>query len=446
MNLGAIGFALLLVLVNGFFVAVEFAFTASRRQLLEEMADGGSRSARLALRSMSELPTTFAGAQLGVAGASLALGFVMEPALAQVFEGLLESSGLPNEIVVGIGVVGALLVASFIHNVFGEMAPKNATIAAPERVAVLVAGPFRLYVTILRPIIVSLTWFALGLLRLFGVEPRQAIESTHSAADIASLVKTVGAGGLIEDTSSRLLTAAVGFHETLVSEVMVPRPDLVALPATSTPEDFERTVVATGHSRIPVYRTDLDDLEGFVHAKDLLTVDGADRTSPVPARIIRVMLTVPESLSVSPVMEMMKTSRTHIAAAVDEYGSTAGLITLEDIAEELVGEIRDEHDIRELMQVRPAGRDRYLVAGRTRVDRLGAQGIELPEGAYETVGGFVMDRLGRIPRRGDIVTTDKHEIGVRRMDGRRVREVEVRSLPSAGTDPNDSGPVFEDGA
>ncbi|MGC2240453.1 MAG: hemolysin family protein [Acidimicrobiia bacterium] len=447
MNLGAIGFALLLVLVNGFFVAVEFAFTASRRQLLEEMADGGSRFARLALRSMSELPTTFAGAQLGVAGASLALGFVMEPALAQVFEGLLEFTGLPNEIVVGIGVVAALLVASFIHNVFGEMAPKNATIAAPERVAVLVAGPFRLYVTILRPILVSLTWFALGLLRLFGVEPRQAIESTHSAADIASLVKTVGAGGLIEDTSSRLLTAAVGFHETLVSEVMVPRPDLVALPATSTPEDFERTVVATGHSRIPVYRTDLDDLEGFVHAKDLLTVDGADRTLPVPARIIRVMLTVPESLSVSPVMEMMKTSRTHIAAAVDEYGSTAGLITLEDIAEELVGEIRDEHDIRELMQVRPAGRDRYLVAGQTRVDRLGAQGIELPEGAYETVGGFVMDQLGRIPRRGDIVTTDKHEIGVRRMDGRRVREVAVRSLPSAGTaDTNDSGPGFEDGA
>jgi magnesium and cobalt exporter, CNNM family len=436
MNLGAILVALVLVLVNGFFVAVEFAFTASRRRVLEDMAEEGSRFAPLALRSMGELPITFAGAQLGVAAASLGLGFVMEPALAVVFEGLLDFTGLPREIVVAIGVVAALLVASFIHNVFGEMAPKNATIAAPELVAVIVAGPFRLYVTILRPIIVSLTWFALGLLRLFGVKPRQAIESTHSAADIASLVKTVGAGGVIEDASSRLLTAAIGFRETLVNEVMVPRPDLVALPMTSTPEDFERTVVSTGHSRIPVYHTDVDDMKGFVHAKDLLTITGPDRTEPVPHRIIRQILTVPESLSVSPVMEMMRESRTHIAAAVDEYGSTAGLITLEDIAEELVGEIRDEHDIREVMEVRPAGRDRFLVAGQTRVDRLRDRGIELPEGAYETVGGYVMDRLGRVPRRGDIVTTDRLEIGVRRMDGRRVREVEVRTLPD--TSPTDS--------
>jgi magnesium and cobalt exporter, CNNM family len=429
LNLGALFFGLALVLINGFFVAVEFAFTASRRQILEEMASDGNRFAPMALKSMSELPITFAGAQLGVAGASIGLGFVIEPALAGLFEDLLGVTGLAHQAVVTIGVVMALLIASFVHNVFGEMAPKNATIAAPERAALILAGPFRAYVTVLRPIIVALTWVALGLLRLFGVEVREAIESTHSAADIAAMVKTVGAGGLIEDTSSRLLTAAIDFRETLVSAVMVPRPDLVALPLASTPADLERTVVSTGHSRIPVYRSDLDDLHGFVHAKDLLTVGEDEMDLPIAETLIRPMLTVPESLSVAPVMEMMRTTRTHIALAVDEYGSTAGLVTLEDIAEELVGEIRDEHDIREVMEVRPAGRDRLLVSGQTRIDRLRDEGIEVEDGAYETVGGFVMDRLGRIPSRGDTVEGTGFQITVRRMDGRRVREVELRTLP-----------------
>lgn len=423
MSIGALLVAVVLVVLNGFFVAVEFAYTASRRPTLEEWAASGNRFAGWALASMNELPVTFAGAQLGVAGASLALGFVIENSLEVAFEDLYHAVGLPDGAIAGFSLVTALLIVSFVHNVFGEMAPKNATISAPEKAALLLAAPFRAYVTLLRPIIISLSWAAGAVVRLFGVKTRHKVEVTHSADDIASLVRTIGAGGIIDPSSSRLLTSALRFQDTLVSEVMVPRPDLIALPAASSGADFERTVVATGHSRIPVYGADLDDILGFVHAKDLLSIDPGSLDDALSRSLIRTAPVVPETTGVSPVLEMMRSEGVHIALAIDEHGSIAGLITLEDIAEELVGEIRDEHDIREVMEIRPAGRHRYLVAGQTRIDRLTRVGAEIEEGDYETVGGYLMTELGRVPRHGDSVVKDTFRMDVRRMDGRRVREV-----------------------
>ncbi len=433
MSVSALLVAVTLVVINGFFVAVEFAFTASRRPALESQAAAGNRFAGWALASMNELPVTFAGAQLGIAGASLALGFVIESSLEVAFEGLYQAIGLPEGAITTLSLVTALLIVSFVHNVFGEMAPKNATIAAPERVALVVSAPFRGYVTIFRPIIFTLSWIAGGVLRLFGVQARRTIEMTHSPEDIASLVKTIGAGGVIDPGSSSLLTSALRFQDTSVSEVMVPRPDLVAMSASDSAAQFERRVVETGHSRIPVYGEDLDDIQGFIHAKDLLGVETGRRDEPVAGSLIRSVPIVPETMSISPVMEMMRSEGVHLAVAIDEHGSVAGLVTLEDIAEELVGEIRDEHDIREIMEIRPAGRDRYLVAGRTRIDRLEEVGARLPKGEYETVGGFLMDQLGQVPHHGDVVSGDTFEISVRRMEGRRVREVELKVSPTQPT-------------
>ena len=433
MSIGALVVAVLLVLFNGFFVAVEFAFTASRRPALEELSAGGNRFAAWALASMNELPVTFAGAQLGVAGASLALGFVIESSLEVAFEDLYAALGVPHGAIAGLSLVTALLIVSFVHNVFGEMAPKNATIAAPEKAALILAAPFRAYVTFLRPIILSLSWAAGAVLRLFGVKTSHKVEVTHSADDIASLVRTIGAGGIIDASSSRLLTSALRFQDTQVSEVMVPRPDLITMPAASTAAEIESTVVSTGHSRIPVYGQDLDDLLGFVHAKDLISIGQEDLLSPIDAELIRPAPIVPETMPVSPVLEMMRSTGVHIALVVDEHGGISGLVTLEDIAEELVGEIRDEHDIREVMEIRQAGRDRYLVAGQTRVDRLARVGAYLNDGDYETVGGFLMAELGRVPRHGDSVETDTFRMGVRRMDGRRVREVVLEVKAPAGS-------------
>jgi len=423
--------ALILVVVNGFFVAVEFAYTASRKPAIEERAEAGNRLARWALASMNELPVTFAGAQLGVAGASLALGFVIESSLEGSFHNLYHSLRVPDGAIAGLSVVTALLIVSFVHNVLGEMAPKNATIAAPERIALLAAAPFRAYVTVLRPIILALSWTAGAVLRLFGVKTRHAVDVAHSADDIAGLVKTIGAGGVIDAGSSRLLTSALRFQDTLVSEVMVPRPDLIALSASHTAAEYERTVVSTGHSRIPVYGDGLDDILGFVHAKDLIAVGAAESSEPIDRSLLRSVPVVPESTPVSPVLEMMRSGGAHLAVAIDEHGAVAGLVTLEDIAEELVGDIRDEHDIREIREIRPAGRNRYLVAGQTRVDRLAEVGAALPSGAYETVGGYLMTALGKVPEHGDSISTGRFEMSVRRMDGLRVREVELKVTPPA---------------
>lgn len=429
MSVGALVIAIVLVLLNGFFVAVEFAYTASRKPPLEERAAAGSRLARWALASMNELPITFAAAQLGVAAMSLGLGFVIEDSLESSFHDLFDSFGLPSGVVATLSLVIALLIVSFVHNVFGEMAPKNATIAAPEKAALLLAAPFRGYVTIFRPVIVALSWTAGGVLRVFGVKTRHTVETTHSAEDIASLVKTIGAGKVIDPSSSKLLTSALSFQSTIVSEVMVPRPDLVALPTSDTAARFEETIVATGHSRIPVFGDDLDDIKGFVHAKDLIAVDADRLDAPIEIDLMRSVPMVPETTPISPVMEMMRSSGVHMAVAIDEHGSVAGLVTLEDIAEELVGDIRDEHDIREVMEIRPAGRDRFLVAGQTRIDRLDEVGAAVVEGEYETVGGYLMADLGRVPQRGDVVSGKGYEMIVRRMDGRRVREVELRVNP-----------------
>jgi CBS domain containing-hemolysin-like protein len=429
MSLSALMVAIVLVVVNGFFVAVEFAFTASRKPTIQEKAESGNRFARWALASMNELPVTFAGAQLGVAGASLALGFVIENSLESAFHDLYDTLGLPSGAITALSLGTALLIVSFVHNVFGEMAPKNATIAAPERAALILAAPFRGYVNLLRPLIFTLSWIASGVIRLFGVRTSHAVEVAHSADDIATLVKTIGAGGVIQPSSSSLLTSALRFQDTLVAEVMVPRPDLIALPNTATAAEFEATVVSTGHSRIPVHGESLDDVKGFIHAKDLIAIDSDRLHQPIPSEMVRAVPVVPESTPVSPVLEMMRSKAVHIAVAIDEHGSVAGLVTLEDIAEELVGDIRDEHDIRDVMEIRPAGRDRFLVAGQTRIDRLDEVGAELEEGEYETVGGYLMTVLGRVPRHGDVIRTEAFEMSVRRMDGRRVREVELKMSP-----------------
>lgn len=429
MTVGSVVAAALLLAINGFFTSVELALTASRRPTLEEMARSGNRSARWALSAMNELPVTFAGVQLGIAATSLSLGFLIERSFEEGFESLYRAIGLPAGSVATLAVVTALALVTFLHNVFGDMAPKNVAIAAPERTALVVAAPFRAYVTLLRPFILALSWTATGVLRLFRVESRPSVEITHSAEDIAALLRTIGSGEVIDPDSTRLLTAALKFRNTLVDEVMAPRPDLVAMPISSSAAALEATMVDTGHSRIPVYREDSDDIQGFVHAKDLLAVDPSRRNEPIAPTLVRILPAVPETSPLTPVLEMMRSSGVHMALVIDEHGGVAGLVTLEDIVEELVGDIRDEHDIREVMEIRPAGRDRYLVAGQTRIDRLAEMGAPVEPGDYETVGGYLMARLGRVPKHGDAVRTGPFVMTVRRMEGRRVREVDLRLEP-----------------
>lgn len=420
-----------LLVVNGLFVTSEFAFTAARRDRLEELATAGSRRAAWALASMRELSVTLASSQIGITIASLALGFVAEPAIGGLLERAFELTALPSGLASTIALALALLVVVFLHNVVGELAPKNIAIAAPERVAMAVAGPFRVYTTVFRPIVWLLSKVATLILAVFRVRPRDEVEVAHTADDISVMISAGRDQGYLEELAHRMLSGAILFTERDASAVMVPRTEVVTVPAAATPAELEQTVVRTGHSRLPVTGPGgIDDILGYLHAKDLLAIPAEERTVPLPPGLVRPVLVVPETGPAERVLAEMQRRRNHLALVVDEHGGTAGIVTMEDIVEELVGEIRDEYD-REELGVRRVGLRRYLVPGALRVDQLLEPiGLRFPEGDFETVGGFIMDRLARVPKRGDTVIQEDWVIRVRRMERRRVAEVEIERRAS----------------
>ena len=320
----------------------------------------------------------------------------------------------------------AILIVVFLHMVIGEMAPKNIAIATPERLALWLGLPWRAYMTVFRPLVFVLNSVANLILRIFGVEPRDELETVHTAEDLATVIAAGRQEGVIEEFASKLLAGAILFSERAAAEVMVPRPDIVALPITASPADLERVVTDEGFSRIPIYKDDIDDIVGFVHAKDLLSIADDKYNEPIDPELIRPLLVAPESAPVRPLLAEMQQTGRHLALIIDEHGGAAGLLSLEDIVEELVGEIRDEYDEGEAAIRRIGEADWFYVPGSARTDQLRSQvGIKLPDGEYETVGGFVMDRLGRIPRRGDRLEFEGWVLRVRRMEGRRVAEVEL---------------------
>jgi len=431
--------ALVLLVLNGFFVGAEFALIAARRSKIEQMAQSGSRRATVALRSVKELSLMLAGAQLGITMASLGLGAVAEPAVAHLIEGGLESVlHLSPAVTHTISFVIALTIVVFFHMVVGEMAPKNIAIAEPEKSALWLAMPFRVYTALFRPFIWLLNVTANAGVRLLGVEPRDELDDVHSSSEIGLLVAESARGGYIDRFEHRLLSGAISFSERDVASVMVPRTDLVGIPHTATPDELEQLVLESGHSRFPVYVKNLDTIIGFVHAKDLLHVTDEERDKSVPRRFMRKMLVVPESLKLRPLLVRMRSDRQHFALVLDEHGGTAGIVTLEDILEELVGEIRDEYDVTEL-GIERIDDDRFIVPGTLHVDEAASRlGLELPEGEYETIAGFLMDRLGRIPDRRDRVDHDEWRLQVLTMHRRRVLQVMVERASSPGSDLEDS--------
>ena len=416
--------AVVLLLLNGFFVGAEFALVAARRSKLEQLVEDGNTRAKLALRSVKELSLMLAGAQLGITMASLGLGAVAEPAVAHLIEdGLHSVVDLSPGVLHTISFVIALTIVVFFHMVIGEMAPKNIAIAEPERTALWLAVPFRFFTIIFRPFIFVLNGIANAGVRAFGVEPRDELDHIHSPDEIGMMVAESAKRGQIDRFEHRLLSGAIAFSERDAASVMVPRTDLVAVPYTASPDDVEQLVVETGHSRFPIYAKNMDTIIGFFHAKDLLKIEDDARNKPIPRRLFRKMLVVPESLKLHPLMLAMRRQQQHLALVLDEHGGTAGVVTLEDLLEELVGEIRDEHDDTEL-GIEKLGEGRYLIPGTLHVDEAEDRlGIALPEGEYETVAGFLMDRLARIPKRRDVVEEGNWRLRVLSMHRRRVVQV-----------------------
>jgi CBS domain containing-hemolysin-like protein len=341
----ALVFSVLILAVNGMFVAAEFSFIAAGKARMELLAEDDAR-ARAAVRSMRELSFLLSACQLGITVASLLLGYLAEPALARLFEGPLHDLGLPSATAHTVAFVVALTIVVFLHMVVGEMVPKNIAIAEPERTSLWLALPMAAFTTVFRPVVRLLNVLANGGLRLLRVEPVDELSEARTGEEITAMLAASRREGLLAEAEHRLMAGALGLPVRDVATVGVSRDRIVAVPAGATAEQVERVALESGHSRIVVFGSDLDEVLGFVHAKDLLGIADDARRRPLRPGLVRRMLVVPGDRKLVDLLLAMRRARVHVALVHDRDGRTTGIATLEDVLEALVGDIRDEHDAR----------------------------------------------------------------------------------------------------
>jgi len=342
----AIAVAVVLLAANGFFVAAEFALLAARRSRIEQLAADGDRRARHALAGLRELSLMLAGAQLGITMCSLGLGIIAEPAVASVIESALEGTGLsiPAGVRHGIAFTVALSIVVFLHMVVGEMAPKSWAISHPERSALLLAAPFRAFAVVFRPFIRLLNLTANAVVRLAGVEPRDELALAHSSADLILLLDEAAQGGALDHDEHELLAGSIELSGLDARSVMTPRDQIVGADRTATVAELEAIAVRTGRSRIVVHRDDLDHPIGTVHVRSLLTLTAEQRATATAGDLVVPVLVAPEHVALEDLFLRMQQQRRHLAVVVEGFGSVLGVVSMEDVLEELIGEFEDESD------------------------------------------------------------------------------------------------------
>ncbi|MEE1748395.1 hemolysin family protein [Streptomyces sp. JV184] len=431
--------AFLLILANGFFVAAEFGLVTVERPDAERAAAEGDRRAHTVVRALRELSFQLSGTQLGITITSLVVGMLAEPALAQLLEGPLTATGLPEGAVPGVSVVIGMMAASAVQMVIGELVPKNWAVSRPLQVARFVAGPQHRFSAAFRPVISLLNTVANRLVRLLGVEPTDELASARTPGELVSLARHSAEAGTLEQDTADLFVRTLSLAGLTAQHVMTPRVKVSALQSSATAQDVLNLTRATGLSRFPVYRERIDEVVGMIHLKDALAVPAQDRLRTPAGRIAVPPLLVPETLPVEQLLQRLRNEQP-IAVVVDEYGGTAGVVTLEDIIEELVGEVRDEHDAEgadrpELAPAAPEdGRPAWDAEGSCRVLTLRRIGLDVPDGPYETVAGLVADLLGRIPAPGDRAELPGWRISVRQVGHYRAEKVRfVRTAEQAVT-------------
>lgn len=430
----AVIIGLVLLVINGFFVAAEIALLAARRGLVEERAEAGEASAKIALKALQEISITFSGAQLGITMASLGLGAIAEPAVAALFAGWMDGSVIPEAARGGIAFGLALSLVVFLHMVVGEMAPKNLALAQAEEVSLKLARPFRLFVVVFRPLIVLLNGTANVLVRLVGVDPVDEMKLVHTPDELLLALRESRRYGTVDDQDARVMTAALRLAEIDAEDAMTPRVDLVALPDTASADEVLDRAAETGFTRFPVFHEDIDHVVGLVHVKDVLIREPEELATMTAADLLRPIPAVPESRDLQHLLHDMRADRSHAVLVVDEFGGTAGITSLEDVIEELVGEIGDEFNAGEPIIERPDERV-WVVDGTLRHDELERlTALRLPDSEAETVSGWLTEQLGRLVRRGDLSrTADGWQLRVLTLDGRRAGDVEVLAPETTDT-------------
>ena len=420
---------IVLVLINGFFVAAEFALVRARRGRIETLVEEEARGAKRVIEQLDRIDRYLAACQLGITMASLGIGFLGEPAIAALLEPILDGP-LGHGAATGIAIALAFTIATALHITVGEQVPKMVAINKAEDMARLVAAPLRGFRVVSAPVTWALSVVSNALVRMFGVDPER-IDEHHDAEDLRSLILMSGSQGDIEENEATMLSGVFHLHEQEAREVMTPIPAVVTVDVAADVEDALQRCVSSGHTRLVVIEDDNPDrVRGVVHNNSLVRLymnAGAD-ASIEPA--IREAPIVPETKPLDDLLAELQRQRSYIGVVVDEYGRTVGIVTVEDILEEVVGEIEDETDPK-TTAVRRLGNGDWYVRGHVPLGDLVDVGIELPvdTDAYNSVGGYVFNEIGRLPERGDVISADGYTIRVEAVRENRI--VAVRIQPPA---------------
>ncbi|MFW0774645.1 hemolysin family protein [Paenarthrobacter nitroguajacolicus] len=433
------GFAL--ILGTGFFVAVEFSLVALDQASVQRAVDNGDQAAAPLLKCLKSLSTQLSSCQLGITLTTLLTGFVMEPSVGQLLVGPLGLLGLTPEVAHSVALIVAMAFATLLSMLLGELVPKNMAIALAFPLGKRLARPQLIFTAVFKPAIVVLNGFSNKVLNLFGLEAKEEISGARTPAELASLVRRSAELGTLDAGTANFVARTLNFSGRTAADVMTPRIRMETIDADQPVSDVLDAARRTGYSRFPVIGDSTDDIRGVVHVKKAVAVPAERRAKLEAGAIMTDVLQVPETIHLDALLAELREGNLQLAVVLDEYGGTAGITTLEDLVEEIVGEVSDEHD-----KVRPgvlqsASGDWYF-PGLLRPDEVSEQipNLTVPdESAYETVGGYVMSQLGRIARTGDVVDTVGGTLTVTRMDGRRIDRICFHHVETDESSSTDSG-------
>jgi CBS domain containing-hemolysin-like protein len=399
-----LGVAVLLVLACGGFVAAEFAFVTVDRAAVDRAAEAGLPGAQGVQRALHSLSTQLSGAQVGITVTNLAIGFLAEPAISALIRDPLQAVGVPSSAVGQVSIAIGLLLATVLTMIFGELVPKNLAIARPMETARATQGYQRAFTKVMGLPIKVLNGSANAIVRSLGIEPQEELRSARNTPELASLIGRSASEGTLDPETAGLMQRSVSFGERTAGEIMTPRMQVAA----ARPKDSVLSIIAlarsSGHSRFPVLDGEADDVVGVVHIKHVVSVPRRARSSVRVSKLMVDAPVVPETLPLDPLLELLRQESFQLAVVIDEYGGTAGVVTIEDVVEEIVGEIADEHDPLDA-NARPNPDGSWTLSGQLRPDEvLDVTGVALPEHEdYDTIAGLVMRELGHVPELGERV-------------------------------------------
>ncbi|NKG19607.1 hemolysin family protein [Paeniglutamicibacter terrestris] len=418
-----IGIGLVLTVGTGLFVASEFALVNLDRNDLEARAARGEKRLGTTIKALKITSTHLSSAQLGITLTTLLTGYTFEPAISSLLRGPLLAVGIPEGIVPGIGAVIGIFIATVFSMIIGELVPKNFALALPLATAKIVVPFQALFTTVFKPVILLFNNTANSIIRSFGIEPKEELSGARSAEELSSLVRRSALEGVLDQDHATLLHRTLRFSEHSAADVMTPRVRMVAVDAEHNAEDIISLAIQTGFSRFPVIGRDRDEILGVLHVKQAFALPMEQRATRLATDLMHAPLRIPESMGVESLLGLLRQQGLQVAIVSDEHGGTAGIVTLEDLVEEIVGELEDEHD-KVRVGVVKTGRSVTFDASLRPDELLDRTGIKVPDGEeYDTLAGFVTDRLDRIPELGDEVSLPEGTLRVERVLGTHIERL-----------------------